>query len=265
MIRLFIILFFAGLAFGVADSNLVAHYKMDDNAASTVVIDEKGHNGTSVRNTSLLHAMGKVGGALYFNGTDYIDTNQAFQDTFQNSFTISFWCKLDDGRPVTSGGLEFLSTVKVVEGDAVACVSLWYHNTGCIHVTYQYTTMISSSAIFSDGQQDWVMITATITRLSDTTVDISLYVNGVLNTSAKNQDTTWVGYYSDAPLGLGAQFVDGVPYPWNSMYGFLDNVMIFNKALSAAEVLQLYNEANPAVTDSNSIGRLDDRRSRNRY
>ena len=55
------------------DANKVAHFKFDDNAASKVVVDEKGTNGTAQQNTSVLHTDGRIGGALTFNGSlDYI-------------------------------------------------------------------------------------------------------------------------------------------------------------------------------------------------
>jgi hypothetical protein len=77
----------------------VLWYKMNDNAANTIVLDNQGFsNGTSIRNTSDMHVVGQGSGAFLFNGTsDYIDTNNVcphFQNAiFRKDFSISFWLK----------------------------------------------------------------------------------------------------------------------------------------------------------------------------
>lgn len=78
-------------------ANCEAHYKFNDDAADTMVLDSSGngHHGTAQRNTNLLHTDGKVGGALSFNGTG--DT--ILVDTTENpiilnlGFSWSFWIK----------------------------------------------------------------------------------------------------------------------------------------------------------------------------
>jgi len=264
MIRLFIILFFAGLAFGVADSNLVAHYKMDDNADSNTVIDEKGHNGTSIRNTSARHVDGKIGGALSFNGTsDYINTNQTFQSVFRDSFTINVWCKADDGANGNQWILDGYDNVH--KGQITLKISVNGKLAGVFisNNSIPQATAIETTASFVDGQNDWKMLSLVATKVSVSTGNIALYVDGQLVKQGATVTIVFGNYTTDYNPYLGADDSTGVITSFFA--GSLDNFMIFNKALSAAEVLQLYNEANPAVTDSNSIGRLDDRRGRNRY
>ena len=50
---------------------LIAHWKLNDNAADTVVADASGsgNNATSVQNTSVVHITGQIDGAIDFNGT----------------------------------------------------------------------------------------------------------------------------------------------------------------------------------------------------
>ena len=53
----------------------IAHYKLNDNLATDVVIDETGNNnGTAQQNTEDISTVGKINGALTFNGSsDFIN------------------------------------------------------------------------------------------------------------------------------------------------------------------------------------------------
>ena len=49
---------------------LVAHYKLNDNAATTNIIDSvSDHDGTATQNSSAMTVAGKIGTAIDFNGT----------------------------------------------------------------------------------------------------------------------------------------------------------------------------------------------------
>lgn len=64
----------------VAEEMLVAHWKMNDNAATTDVVDDtgNGHTLTASRNTDQITTTGKVGGGLAFNGSsDYVIRSSA--------------------------------------------------------------------------------------------------------------------------------------------------------------------------------------------
>ena len=70
----------------------VAHYKLNDNAASTVVVNEKGTNGAlgGGDTTATKSIVGKINGALQFNGIDdYVNTNQTFSTLLSGAFSIS--------------------------------------------------------------------------------------------------------------------------------------------------------------------------------
>jgi len=82
------------------DSDLIAYYKMDDNLATTTVIDEIGaHNGTlnGGDNTEDLSTEGHDGLALDFNGLDdYISvSDDAELDFGTGEFSISCWIDTD--------------------------------------------------------------------------------------------------------------------------------------------------------------------------
>jgi len=74
----------------------IRHFKMNDNAANTTVLDSSpntGH-GAAQQNTDVLHTTGKVGGALTFNGsTDYVELGDNFSGIVgkANNYSISAW------------------------------------------------------------------------------------------------------------------------------------------------------------------------------
>jgi len=96
--RIIVILFFCAFFVSAEQShaafswedNIIVHYKMNDNAETTTVIDNKGFaNGTAQQNTSALHTDGKIIGALEFNGTsDYIATAEMDEQP-----SVAFWYK----------------------------------------------------------------------------------------------------------------------------------------------------------------------------
>ncbi len=95
---------------------IVAHYKMNDKAFNTVVIDVKGgNNGTFSINTEARNVGGKINDAFDLNGTT---DNIAVSKNFSGTFSLSLWIKVAAGfsgpgylfdfrKPSDSGGAGF--------------------------------------------------------------------------------------------------------------------------------------------------------------
>jgi len=213
------------------------------NTDSKVVLDSSGndYHGTSVRDTSLMHVAGKVGGALSFNGTtDYINTGQTFQSTFRDSFSIAVWFKFSGEVTDT------FANVFGIRGESPGTnlVEILIAGTTGL-ITAQY---ISNSdylcpegvTIGSIGLNDWHFAVMVATKLTSDTGSCSIYVDGILR-DTKTGSIVFSDYTSDLNMAIGSMNYDGE----NSEFfpGSLDNFMIFNKALSAAEVQELYLSA----------------------
>ncbi len=243
-------------------SGCVGHWKLNDNDWSTVVADASGNgnHGTAQRKTVHLHTNGKTNGAFNQNGTtDYIDTGDPFQSTFRDSFSVSCVVKPDDGHPA---GQEFLFALRDSVGPD-SRVRLSIMDDG--GVTFQYQTegvtasAVSAAALFSDGAETWHHIVA----VADSTIQgiggmkiyfdgVEVSLDGVFNgdtsgvtfsifTSSQNP---FIGAYNNAGGGADGFFAGGV-----------DNVRLFNRALTAAEISALYNSGNgtelvPATFDA---------------
>ena len=86
---------------GTVDGDCVGQWLMNDNAASTVVLDDKNaNNGTSQRNTNLLTTEGAVNDAFIFSGVlDYITIPDNANYDFAAAFTLAGWVNSDELTP----------------------------------------------------------------------------------------------------------------------------------------------------------------------
>lgn len=225
----------------------VYHLKMNDNAASTVVVDSQGYsNGTAQQNTEDLTTTGIIGGALSFNGTsDYIDTNDSFESVFQSDFSISFWCKPDDGQPSIpkiflgtrtfdySDGIDFY----ILSAAQAGKVYFWYSTNGsAVDVT-------ASSAVFDDGQETWHHIVCIVQQTTSTRIDLFAYFDmSLCDSSYISEELS--NYVNSGNLLIGQVSSGGVVGSSLFFDGSFDNFMIFNRALTTKEIARLYNSGN---------------------
>jgi len=221
------------------DANLVAQYKMNDNTNNTTVIDSKGYsNGTAQRNTSVLHTNGIVGGALTFDGTnDYINTKNNFQSTFRDSFSISVWVYLDENCPDTVPLVNYLPS----GGDMLYCGLDLSVNTMAIH--YKGTFQETSYFYTTINKSTWYLFTWVVSNEPPSTVRITAYQN-TFQLASQEFGTEMDNFTPQTNVVLGYLS----PFP-PDLIGRLDNVMIFNKALSLDEISVLYNNGS-GIEDS---------------
>ena len=93
---------------------------------------------------------GTAEGALDFDGVDdYVDTEQTFESTFQDSFSISLWCKPDDGQPASD---EYL--IGILNGND-GQMRITIQTTGKIFFYYRTSSGAvqtrTNSAVFDNG------------------------------------------------------------------------------------------------------------------
>jgi hypothetical protein len=235
-----LILLMAGTA--GAEPNLVAHWKFDDAVDTNVVLDSSGngYNGTSIRNTSLMHTTGKIGGALTFDGTsDYIDTGNIFRSTFRDSFSISLWCRPNNGIPILGqtmiGYSDTASRCRIVQGFVFSSPGQFLFD---YEVDGENNVAFFSSVVFVDGPETWHHIVATLTEDSATQMTGRIYFDGVLVGTKTNNSAVMNNYIGNFPVYIGAEDADdNYSKPFS---GSLDDVRIYNKALTQGEITALY-------------------------
>jgi hypothetical protein len=87
------------------------------------------------------------------------------------------------------------------------------------------------------GKNTWYHVAMTVNN-----TDMTLYLNGV---SDKTTNKTVVPYNTVNQLVIGGLYKTGVQHFFN---GTIDDVAIFNRSLSADEILQLYKNTNKQTT-----------------
>ncbi len=202
-------------------ASVVGFWKMDDNASNTTVVDSSvnGNNGTAQQNTDTLSTKGKIDGALNFNGSsdDYIDVGPVI-DT--SAYTKSAWIKLSAGDYYHN-----------IISSNVASHAFWapYSNSFKLSAGHNGTyNMVQDTASLAENVWYHVAVTFDPAANSGTMV---LYKDGVqvdiaTGVATQNASTsTYIGRFS-------------TDY---NFYGAMDNVAVFDRALSADEIGHLYS------------------------
>jgi len=207
----------------------VGHWKMNDNAASKVVIDStgRGNHGTAKRNTDVLHTTGKIDGALTFDvaSGDGVDVGPVIgtgaytkvawikrQDTTKEYNTIiasdtsahKFWAPRYRQFKLSAG---HNSSWLIVEDSTGIAADVWYH----VAVTFDPDVDSGTMVLYKDGVP----------------VDTATSVP-----APGSSNKTYIGRYG------GGEYFNGA----------IDNVMIFDRALTAGEIEALYNSGNGTET-----------------
>jgi hypothetical protein len=204
---------------------LVGHWKMDEASwagTSGEVIDASGNGNNGTATNGAITAVGKFGNGGSFDGTDDVvlvsDTNNSLD--MANDFTVSFWV-----NPTSSGTKELVA--KAAQGN----YEIWQSSTNLSVRVNGSTPVISASSIFTYGQ--WTYVTVKYERSLGL---VTIYQNGSYFTNGNNTNAASI---NNSALQIGA-YSDGTSYPF---LGKLDELRIYNRALSPDEIVDLYNYA----------------------
>ncbi|HLJ48451.1 MAG TPA: LamG domain-containing protein [Bryobacteraceae bacterium] len=210
------------------DSSLIRYWTFDEGSGSTVY-DYSGSNASGTIMSGVTWVTGKVGRtALSFPGTNSAGTNSVLTSPITGSlsdFTINVWA--DPSVSLTSGGTYSLvesqnspyTAFRVSGGVLALRVDSWGGSGSAYY------------ALSSGYQNQWVMFTAVWNSSAQT---IQFYVNGVLGNTTTGitslaQNLNW-------PTSV-AQYTNTNTTAFN---GILDDLRVYNRALSAAEVAAMY-------------------------
>ncbi|MFA5099092.1 MAG: LamG domain-containing protein, partial [Candidatus Paceibacterota bacterium] len=207
------------------DTSLVGYWKFDE-GTGTIAYDAsgKGKNGT-FSSSAPSWTTGKIGnGALSFNGTsNYVNlTNLAVNTASGANNTVSFWMKWD-GTGSTAMPFSFSSLY-----DLMINGSKFGFNTSCSD---------SFGIPFSSAQYAnvWVYITAIFNN--NNVSQSQIFLNGIQQ--VLSQSNTPCNKAATANSLVGAWVGPSYHFP-----GLIDDVRIYNRALSVTEILALYSATN---------------------
>jgi len=198
-------------------SGLVGYWNFDGNAND---FSGNGNNGTVNGTASWVN--GKINQAISLNGSSYISVpNVKILNPGSSLQSVSAWVKQTSDGSILWKGSSSSDTYELAVKGGKATFTI---NAGGATVN---ATAVSSASI-NDG--NWHLITGV--RSSTKTADI--YVDGVLSGTM-----TYAG--SGASIDTTTPLTIGSRNGSNFLSGLIDDVRIYNRALSPSEVMDIYN------------------------
>jgi len=241
--RLAIILFFLSIqpAFADISNGLVGWWQFDDGSGTTAA-DHSNQFGATAHNGALTGSIswvaGKYGMGLSFpsGSGNWIDFGNNVVGSLLNGksgSTLSFWFNysgVNGGNPILFAGEIGSSATK----NAVLC---WFASAytlqcgGRSEATDNFQGLTYGSSITVGA---WYYVTLVQNLAANT---VSLYINGQLtgSSAASYGSTTFVNSVSPNDDEMGNNYQLGYNF-----YGIMDDVRLYNRALSAGEVWDLY-------------------------
>ena len=212
-----------------AATGLVGHWTFDNKDMISTVADVSGwgNNGKLMNFTSTTTVAGVLGQALDFDAAHQqyvsIQNSPSLRD-YPNGVTYSVWFKLKSTE---------MSGVLAQTGSPY--LDLWMNGESKLRwETNDGQSFLSPRNILPNV---WYHAVGTYdTALSSN--QAKLYINGILD----NQATLSFSTTNTHPV------VIGLYYGWGSINGAIDDARIYNRALSGAEVTQLYNSGITATS-----------------
>lgn len=215
------------------DSGLVAFYKFDDAAGSSAV-DSAGNNDLTCTGTPTAQNTALISGSTYsfdFNQSEgdycYIDNPDVFN--FSTAFTVSAWVKMHYTTDFQSGLFS-----KVDWGTSKGYLLMIYYTGGRVIFRICDSTACSNtvdqSALIADAT---VYNITSVYDLDNDRATLYVYQDGVgsVNTTTVSSIPTLVNYEASNYPRIGTSF-DGA----------IDDMRIYNRALTAAEVAAIQSQ-----------------------
>ncbi|MDB5131647.1 MAG: hypothetical protein JWR02_1396 [Mucilaginibacter sp.] len=213
---------------------LIAYYSFNNSAVDS---SGNGYNGTVYNAASTSDRFGKPNSAYYFNGANsyiVIKDNQPLRLS-NTDFTLNSWVNLDQYSGGTGSFIMSKRTgstnndgwgYSVTGNGYISGPGLAYFGDGG---TDPFATSKSLTGI-----SKWVMIT---TVYSFNKQEVKIYLNGALESTTANIPPPNSSIVSDLDIGR-----DNINAPTSGYFlqGKIDDIRIYNRVLSSAEIQKLY-------------------------
>ena len=215
----------------VPTAGLIAWYKLDS-ISGGVLTDETGAHPGTVTDATLV--AGKIGSAIQCNGATTLGSIPHSPALDCAAFTLSVWVKFTGTQNLVIAEKNGNSGWSI-QTMSDALVSSFGGPSGQVMINSGgITSSLLSGASVNNGQ--WRHIAAVVDYAGGIN---KFYVDGSLTSpsSGLGSSVSGVPTYISDPLSIGQRPTNVGPFA-----GAIDNIRYYNRALSAAEVLQLFNE-----------------------
>ena len=221
-----VFLFFIPSARATLVDGLISHYTFD--GTSGVVVDSTGfQNGTNYGATR--GVAGKIGNAFQFDGVnDYVDT--LLPGDIPAASTISVWINAVDNNRTN----QIYGSVDTTDFGKDGFVAAFWAFIGAAGLDYYSSNNYLGNVQGSDNAilpDTWTHLAVTV----DSSNQVGIYVNGILDSTTGSLSVSPTSHDRALMFGKGA-FSGGGSHCFE---GYLDDVKIWDRALSAEEVAQV--------------------------
>ena len=217
------------LGSGIPTNGLIAHYPFNGNAND---VSGNSLNGTVNGNVTLTTDRNNTANSAYYFGGTINDWIEVPHNTLLNigpDFTVSAWVYKESGS----------NNYVLGKGRDITC-GTWALGTPSISVDGSCGTSASNPTSLNNNQ--WYMITGV---LNSSTGKLRYYQDGQLITEVNSNSFTGNNTY---PFAIGRHLTINPPSysePWPYPFkGKIDDIVIYNRPLSDAEILQIYQASN---------------------
>jgi hypothetical protein len=228
-------------AYGTVFGALVGHWAFDESNGS-FAMDSSGYNrnGTLYNMDDSDWVTGISGTALDFDGiNDHVQiAHNAGLNINTNSWSTSFWMKsatASQGTQIVSKRASAAPYAQYSIGLSAGNSYTWTPGSRVTFLFREATGIEKGGYTTSDIDfSEWTHVCVVLNRTAGT---VYVYVNGVPMAVTLDHNGTMPAISNSEPLYIG-----GVPGVLNHYQGQIDDVRIYNTALSGPEVSGLYNE-----------------------
>lgn len=229
---------------GRLDSGLAGYWKLDE-GSGTSATDSSTNGGTSTLTNGPTWTTGQIGSAVSFDGTDdYIDTNNGSALDSLTERTYTAWI-----YPTSANGFII---AKASNGGGSSGFRLTSSTLQAWQANFNQWAVARSTSSTTVSPNTWSHVAMTYSHAGDKKT--RLYLNGT-EVAYSEQDTNADGVDTDSSYDFwigrkeGINEMVDVPFAGN-----IDEARIYNRALSADEVAQLYRLNAPSGTDTSLKG-----------
>jgi len=206
-------------------SGLVAGYRLDEGAGATTA-DISGNNTTGTLVNTPIWTTGTYGNALGFGGTGYVDLGNPASLTLTSSMTLGAWINIsanpfDDGAIIAKLGQAGWQ-LKTSPDTGVRTAAIQISSNGFDSIQRYGATVLATNT--------WYHVAGVYDAAART---LDVYVNGVLDNGMLSGAVPAAQF--DASVNVNIAQRIGYPGTYN-FQGRIDEVHVFNRALSASEI-----------------------------
>ena len=229
----YIFLLIPNISHADLNSGLIGWWKLDETSGNA--IDSSGQGNTGTPSGTTIIAGCRKAGCRSFNGTtDNVEIGQAtFNGTIRN-YTYTAWVNLNSvagTRTIMAHGSR--SFLQVQGGKA----GMHFCAVGACNQEILGNISLSTGT--------WYHIAV----VQSSTTGITVYVNGAQDVNSSGSPyTSDLDPYAGDYAGIGRYRWDGNPGGYTD--GMIDDVRIYNRVLSASEILNLYNITSSSINNA---------------